>query len=101
MFALQKKIWKWNYNCYPYLIIVSIQISTLICFCRNTSFLDFYCTNMIFLVCNLGLFEITEWKPIKRGAVWFNSCHSKAVNDKVVSFLNLYAKGSNQKALEF
>jgi len=27
MFALQKKIWKRNFN------IVSIQISTLICFC--------------------------------------------------------------------
>jgi len=28
---------------------------------------------MFFLVCNLGLFEITGWKPIKRGDVWFNS----------------------------
>jgi len=30
MFVLQKKIWKRNYK---YLIIVSMQISTLICFC--------------------------------------------------------------------
>jgi len=56
---------------------------------------------MGFLVCNLGLFEITEWKPIKRGAVCFNSCHSKTVNNKVVNFLNLYANRSNQKALQF
>jgi len=24
-------------------------------------------------VCNLDLFEITEWEPIKCGAVWFKS----------------------------
>jgi len=30
---------------------------------RNKSFLGFYCTNMAFLVCNLGLFEITVWEP--------------------------------------
>jgi len=32
-------------------------------FVRNTSFLGFYCTIMGFLVYNLGLYEITEWKP--------------------------------------
>jgi len=36
---------------------------------------------MFFLVCNLGLFEITEWEPIKRGAVWLNSFKSLK-NDK-------------------
>jgi len=56
---------------------------------------------MVILVWNLALIEITEWEAIKRGAVWFNSYHSKTVNNKVVSFLNLYAKRSNQKALQF
>ena len=55
----------------------------------------------VFSVCNLDLFEITDWKPIKRGAVWFNSCYSKTIHDKVVSFLNLYTKRSNQKAQQF
>jgi len=32
----------------------------------NKSSLGFYCTNMDFLVCNLGLFEITEWEPCMR-----------------------------------
>jgi len=51
---------------------------------------------------NLGLFEITEWKPIKRGGVWFISLsQSKTINDKVDSFLNLYTKRSNKKALQF
>jgi len=36
---------------------------------------------MFFSVCNRGLFEITEWEPIKRGAVWFNSFKSLK-NDK-------------------
>jgi len=30
----------------------------------------------VLLVCNVGLFQITEWKPINRGAVWFNSFKS-------------------------
>ena len=34
-----------------------------------------------FFVFNLGLFEITEWEPLKRGAVWFNSFKSLK-NDK-------------------
>jgi len=35
-------------------------------------------------VCNLGLFEITEWEPINRGAVWFNSFTSfKTINPKL------------------
>jgi len=29
------------------------------------------------------------------------SSHSKTINDKFVSFVNLYAKRSNQKALQF
>jgi len=63
MFALQKKFWKRNYNLISIrLIIVSIQISPLVSFVRNTSFLDFYCTNMGSLVYNLGLFKITEWE---------------------------------------
>jgi len=32
-------------------------------------------------MCNLGLFKITEWEPIKRGAVSFNSFKSLK-NDK-------------------
>ena len=43
-------------------IIISIQISTLYALVRNTNFPGFYCTNVWFLVCNLGLFEITEWE---------------------------------------
>jgi len=39
---------------------------------------------------------------IKRGAVWFNTFKSlKTLNAKVVSFLNVYSKRSNQKALSF
>ena len=33
-----------------------------------------------FLMCNLGLFESTEWAPIKHGAVWFN-CFKSLKND--------------------
>jgi len=32
-------------------------------FVRNKTFLGFYCTNEVVVVCNLGLFEITEWEP--------------------------------------
>jgi len=31
---------------------------------------------VFFFVCNLNLFEITEWESIKRGSVWFNSFKS-------------------------
>jgi len=34
-----------------------------------------------FSLCHLGLFEITVWGPIYRGAVWFNSFKSLK-NDK-------------------
>jgi len=33
------------------------------------------------VLCNLGSFEITEWKPINFGAVWFNFFESFK-NDK-------------------
>jgi len=33
-----------------------------------------------FLVCNLCLFEITEWEPIERDAVWFNSFKSLKID---------------------
>jgi len=33
--------------------------------------------------------------------VQFFSSHSKTINGKVLSFLNLCTKGSNQKALQF
>jgi len=54
------------------------------------------------MVCNLRLFEITEWEPIKRGAVCFNSFKSRK-SDKCQScqFPYLYTKRSNQKALQF
>jgi len=62
MFALQKKFgrgtiiksvfdYRFNSNKHTHVSV------------RNTSFLGFYCTNIVFLVGNLGLFEITEWEP--------------------------------------
>jgi len=47
---------------------------------------------MFFLLYYLSLFEITEWGPTKRGAVWLNSFKllKKTINAKFVSFLNLY-----------
>ena len=37
-----------------------------------------------FSLCHLGLCAITEWEPIKRGALWFNSFQSLK-NDKYKS----------------
>jgi len=54
---------------------------------------------MFFLVCNLGLFKITEREPKKSGAVLKN--HSKTINAKVVSFLSLFTKRRNQNPLQF
>jgi len=61
MFALQKNFWKRN----PIKLVFEYRFNSnkhaYDVFVRNTSFVDFYCTNMhVFLVCNLGLFEITE-----------------------------------------
>jgi len=95
MFALQKKIWKKERTiCNQLPIRLSFQLKQTHShvFVRSTSFLGFCCTNMFFFVFNLGLFEITEWEPIKRGAIWFNSLsHSKTKNAKVVSLLNLFS----------
>jgi len=55
---------------------------------------------MFFFVCNLGLSETTEWKPIKRGAVWIISFKSLK-NDKRQCFLNLFSERSHQKTLQF
>jgi len=54
---------------------------------------------MFFLVCNLGLFNITEREPIKHGVVLLS--HLKTISTKVVSFLNLYTERSNKNALQF
>ena len=52
------------------------------------SFLSTFCVFVVricfFSLCHQGLFEITEWGPINRGAVWFNSFKSLK-NDKCQS----------------
>ena len=62
--------------------MVSLQISTLVFFVRNTSVLGFYCTNMhAVLVCNLFFYlkplngsptcnclTQTTWKVMQRGS---------------------------------
>jgi len=49
-----------------------------------------------------GLISIEFLGYKKRSAVWFNSFNSlKTINAKVISFLDLYTKRNNQKALQF
>jgi len=54
-----------------------------------------------------GMHPLSEWetikrKPMKRDAVWFSSFNSLKIDKcQVVSYLNLYAENSNQKAVQF
>jgi len=72
-FALQKKMWKRNYQ---YSIIVSFNKSTLKCFCSYHRLSVFFVRIRVFLVYHLGSFEITEGESIKRGAVSITSFQS-------------------------
>jgi len=72
MFALQKKFrrgnviksvfdYRFNSNKHTHMFLFVTQAFWL--------FIERY----VFLMCNLRLFEITEWEPLKRGAIWFKS----------------------------
>jgi len=70
---------------------------------QHTSFLVFYCTNMFFFWCAFWVY-LKSLNGSTQSVVLFGSFllnHSKMINGKIVSPLNIHNKRSNQKALQF
>jgi len=70
--CLQKKIWKSIIKSVFDYRFKSNKHTHMFLFVTQ-AFWVFIVRILFFLVCNLCLFEITEWEPVKRDAVCFNS----------------------------